>query len=58
MPGGGYFYCAAGQVTEDSEMMMSLIHGYLKCNKKQGPDDDKIYDYNIVASQYARWYMS
>ena len=33
MPGGGYFGVAAGQVTDDSEMMMSLMQGYINSNE-------------------------
>lgn len=50
MPGGGYHGCAPGQVTDDSEMMMSLTFGYIKSNENVGPGDEKQFDYNIVGN--------
>lgn len=41
MPGGGYFYCAPGQVTDDSEMMMSLLAGLVKSNENVAADEEK-----------------
>ena len=58
MPGGGYHGCAPGQVTDDSEMMMSLTFGYIKSNENVGAGEEKQFDYNIVGNQYARWYTS
>ena len=33
MLGGGHHGVAPGQVTDDSEMMMSLMTGYIKSNQ-------------------------
>ena len=41
MPGGGHHGVAAGQVTDDSEMMMSLMLGYIASNENVAPDDVK-----------------
>lgn len=58
MPGGGYFGCIGGQVTDDSEMMMSLMIGYIKSNEGIAADQDKVVDFNVIASQYSDWYTS
>lgn len=58
MPGGGHHGVAAGQVTDDSEMMMSLMIGYIKSNENLEPQAEKQFDFNQVGGQYARWYTS
>lgn len=58
MPGGGYHGVAAGQVTDDSEMLQCLMLGYIKSNEGLGTGDEKQFDFNIVGNQYARWYGS
>lgn len=58
MPGGGYFTVAPGQVTDDSEMIMALMLGYIKSNEDVASDEEKRFDYAHVSKQYARWYMS
>ena len=35
MPGGGCHQVAAGQPTDDSELMMCLIWGYIESNKEE-----------------------
>ncbi len=40
MPGGGTFNLHAGQVTDDSEMAISMIHGFLAM--KEGLEPDRI----------------
>jgi len=39
MLGGGYHEIAPGQVTDDSEMMMSLMLGYIKSNENVAEDE-------------------
>lgn len=36
MPGGGPFYLAAGQVTDDSEMALHMLEALLKYNSNIG----------------------
>lgn len=58
MPGGGYHQVAAGQVTDDSEMLMSLMFGYIDSNQDVPEDQPKQFDFNVVAKYYSKWYGS
>lgn len=58
MTGGGHHGVAAGQVTDDSEMMMSLMLGYIASNENVGADDVKQLDFNMIGRQYSKWYTS
>jgi ADP-ribosylglycohydrolase len=62
MPGGGYHSVAPGQVTDDSEMMMSLMWAYIESNEAvEGQEDEKKIrklDLEKVGDRYARWYSS
>ena len=53
MPGGGYHTVAAGQVTDDSEMMQSLMLGYIKSNEGVAAGDEKQFDFEHIGKQYA-----
>jgi hypothetical protein len=58
MLGGGYHKIAPGQVTDDSEMMMSLMLGYIASNENVGADEEKCFDFNLIGRQYSSWYTS
>jgi len=50
MPGGGPFDLVPGQVTDDSEMAQSLIHGLIRANGKLNLD--------FIAQEYGEWFES
>ena len=50
MPGGGVHRLAPGQITDDSELALSLGYGLLRSNKKLNLDK--------ISAQYACWFMS
>lgn len=56
MLGGGYFGCIAGQVTDDSEMMMSLMQGYIDSNEDIDTDAEKVVNYDKIGARYGSWY--
>lgn len=56
MPGGGFHKTAAGQVTDDCEMMQCLLWAYADSNKDGG--DPKKLDLNLLATRYGDWYNS
>jgi ADP-ribosylglycohydrolase len=58
MMGGGHHGVAAGQVTDDSEMMMSLMLGYIASNENVAADDEKQFDFFLIGKQYSKWYTS
>ena len=48
MNGGGYHKVAGGQITDDSELALSLLKGLVESNKDKSADDMKVYDYEKV----------
>jgi ADP-ribosylglycohydrolase len=56
MPGGGYHRVAAGQVTDDTELMQCLLWGYVDSN----PEDalPRKLDLNLLSTRYGNWYNS
>ena len=56
MPGGGYHKIAAGQVTDDTELMQCLLWGYVESNK--GKKGKKKLDLNAVSKRYGAWFSS
>lgn len=58
MPGGGHHGVAPGQVTDDGEMLMSLIMGYVESNKDVEKGQKKRFDFEVVGRMYSNWYRS
>lgn len=56
MPGGGYHKIAAGQVTDDTELMQCLLWGYVESNKVKA--EPRKFDLNAVAARYGEWFNS
>ena len=56
MPGGGVHQVAAGQITDDGELMMCLLQGY--ANSNQEDVEPRKFDVNAVANMYGMWYNS
>ena len=56
MPGGGYHAVAAGQVTDDSELMQCLLWGYVESNKDD--EQPRKFDLNCVSERYGDWFNS
>ncbi|KAF5830063.1 ADP-ribosylation/Crystallin J1 [Dunaliella salina] len=52
MPGGGVWHVGPGQPTDDSELMLALLHGL------RGQDPFKEFPAQVVASRYKEWYQS
>jgi ADP-ribosyl-[dinitrogen reductase] hydrolase len=52
MNGGGIFRVGKGQVTEDSELELAMIHGILKAKNKE------IFPYNEICEEYIEWIKS
>ena len=44
MPGGGPFGLAPGQITDDSELAMSLMWGLIEGNKKLKNPNEHVLD--------------
>ena len=60
MNGGGPFHLYAGQVTDDSELAMCLLHGLIDEGVPEGVEKTSqptLYVDNI-AKYYRSWYMS
>ena len=55
MPGGGFHKTAPGQVTDDSELAMSLLKGLIDSNRDKQPGEVKVYDYTLVGNMYKAW---
>lgn len=55
MPGGGPFRLAGGQVTDDSELAMCIMHG-LVSNKEEIQKGS--LDINKIAVRYRDWILS
>jgi ADP-ribosylglycohydrolase len=49
-PGGGVHSLGNGEITDDGELTMSLLHGLVEGNGK--------LDLDIIATMYARWFNS
>ena len=61
MPGGGPHNVAGGQITDDSEMAMSLLQAIVEENDKDEilPNSDKkIFDFESVGYRYYQWFDS
>ncbi|TMW66514.1 hypothetical protein Poli38472_004279 [Pythium oligandrum] len=52
MPGGGVFRVGKGQITDDSELALSLARGLVGKDPREG------FPLNAVAEQYRRWFDS
>lgn len=50
MPGGGVHRLATGQITDDSELALSLGYGLLRSNK--------VLSLDKISAQYALWFKS
>jgi ADP-ribosyl-[dinitrogen reductase] hydrolase len=50
MPGGGVFKVGPGQITDDSEMAMCLLHAT--------NDDHQHLNLNKIAENFGNWYNS
>ena len=48
MAGGGCWGLAPGQITDDSELAMCLMHGLIEGNGQ--------LDANLITKQYGMWY--
>ena len=55
MPGGGVFRLASGQLTDDTELALSLAHGLLEAATPI-PDSNDVKYGGLPASCIARWY--
>ena len=55
MPGGGPFGCGPGQITDDSELAMCLLHGLINGNEGQ---EEPVLDVDAIATMYAHWIKS
>jgi hypothetical protein len=54
MNGGGVWQLGPGQITDESEQSMSIIHGLLA-----GTDiENKTLDYNAIIFMYKQWVKS
>ena len=42
MPGGGPWRTGAGQITDDGELAMCLMHGLVAGNKGRSKDEEKV----------------
>ena len=58
MYGGGVHKIGPGQVTDDTEMSMSLIWALIFCNQSLYPDDDKVINFDTIAQFYVKWLRS
>ena len=59
MMGGGPHNVAGGQVTDDSEMAMSLLTALVECNSDVDANaEKKVFDFETIGSQYAEWFDS
>ena len=64
MPGGGPFKLAPGQITDDSELAMMMMHGLLdKTLPKQlqlGPNENRwnYFYINNIGEYYKKWFES
>ena len=71
--GGGPFCLGPGQITDDSELAMSLMWGIIKSNQKDKnqeeekneenktpnlEENENIIDLDIICEQYKKWYQS
>ncbi len=52
MNGGGIFNVGKGQITDDSELELAMIHGMLKNNNKE------IFPYEAICNEYIEWIKS
>lgn len=52
MNGGGIFNLGSGQVTDDSELELAMIHGMLKSENKD------YFPYNEICEEYIEWIKS
>lgn len=57
MPGGGPHCVGPGQVTDDSELAMSMMWGILKGHATH-PDEKNALDIDAIAKCYKRWMQS
>ena len=56
MPGGGVHEVAPGQITDDSELMMCLLWGYVDSNKDDS--QPRVFDLDALAIRCAMWVNS
>ena len=56
MPGGGPFMLYGGQVTDDSELAMCLMHGLL--DNEQNIQLKNTLNMNLIAKRYKDWMNS
>ena len=55
MLGGGPYQLGAGQVTDNSELMMCLIWGLTEANKEKDYDEERELNRDKLAHFYAKW---
>ena len=59
MMGGGPHKVAGGQITDDSEMAMSLLNAMVEANEKIAADaEKKVFNFETVGYQYFEWFDS
>ena len=58
MRGGGIHSIGPGQVTDDSEMSMSLMWALIFVNKSIDADAEKVINFDTIAQFYVKWFRS
>ena len=56
MPGGGVWRIASGQITDDTELALSLAHGLLEAATPIPLDSTRVKYGGLPANSIARWY--
>ena len=58
MIGGGSHEISSGQVTDDSEMAMSLMWALIATNQQLNEDEERYIDVDIITKFYIKWLKS
>jgi len=58
MPGGGPFGVGPGQITDDSELAICLMHAFVDRNSTCYGDEEYILPTSQIARYYGQWFDS